>query len=626
MKTVAVIELNLLERMVPLLGGYLEAYATTDPWLKSTYRFQKHVCSPHTDRAALLQRVLGFEADIYAFSCYVWNMGLISWLLGELRKARPAARIMLGGPQVMHRAQRYLTPECEGMAICNGEGEITFSDYLREMTEPTPDLSKVGGISFVADGKIVTTSARQRTTELDEIPSPFLKGLFHDDYAVTVLETNRGCPFHCGFCYWGAATNDRVFKFSEDRVRDELTWISKKGILYLFIADANWGMLNRDVELTRHLAECTRNNGTPKQLYFSSAKNSPDRVFEIVKMCQSADMLVAQPVSLQTLSDNALQMIQRQNIKHSSYLKLQLQLDELKIRSVTELIWPLPGETLESFKTGVDEVCRSGNSTVLVYPHLLLPNTPLDKRRTEFKLDTIPSLDGIGEAELVVGTNMVSREEFEEGFRYYYAVHLLHNAYGLRSVLEFVDRNGIATYKEVFTDFAEFTRTTDCPVFDYITESCKGQIGLEFVPNGKIVHYALYEHRQQFIEALHQFISSRSYWSDERVRFLYELDRLRLPYIYRSAAVPVSQSEFLTDVSCHNSAYDFTVPERFTELFHWGAPDGLKLSEARAYRHRIDHAQAQYPYMKTQGINHNAAYCQEVIRNGGALPTCRVLN
>jgi radical SAM superfamily enzyme YgiQ (UPF0313 family) len=161
MKTVAIVELSLLERIVPLLGGYLEAYATTDSWLKNSYRFEKYAESPRTPRASLVQRLLRLEADVYAFSCYVWNMGLIAGVLSDLRHARPDARIMLGGPQVMHRVQRYLKPGSEHTAICNGEGEITFSDYLRELTEPSPDLSKVPGISFLREGEIVTTVSHE---------------------------------------------------------------------------------------------------------------------------------------------------------------------------------------------------------------------------------------------------------------------------------------------------------------------------------------------------------------------------------------------------------------------------------------------------------------------------------
>ncbi len=67
-----------------------------------------------------------------------------------------------------------------------------------------------------------------------------------------------GCPYHCGFCYWGAATNDRVYRFDEQRVRDEITWLASHDVMCLYIADANWGMLSRDVDLSQHIADCAR--------------------------------------------------------------------------------------------------------------------------------------------------------------------------------------------------------------------------------------------------------------------------------------------------------------------------------------------------------------------------------
>lgn len=624
MKTVAIVELNLLERMVPLLGGYLEAYAMKDPWLKENVRFTKYADSPRLGRDKLLRQILGLEADVYAFSCYVWNSGLVRSLLADLRRLRPSASIILGGPQVMHGAEKYLARDNEAVAICNGEGELTFSHYLRELTQIRPDLSKVPGISYVVDGEIVTTPACARTTSLDDIPSPFLTNLFTGEYSLSVLETNRGCPFRCGFCYWGAATNDRVYKFSEDRVRDEITWLSKKGILYLYVADANWGMLKRDVDLTRHLAECSRREGAPRQVYFSAAKNSPERVFEIAKICQSASMIVAQPVSLQTMSDEALRMIDRQNIKKASYIKLQSQLEELMIKSVTELIWPLPGETLASFKAGLEELCRTGESMLVAYPHVLLANTPLEKRRREFGLDTIMTLDGVGESELVVGTSTVSRSDFEEGFRFFYALHLLHNAHGLRGVTEYLDRTGIASRQSVFTAFAAFAHSLeDNPIVDYITESCRGQIGVETFPFGRVAHYALHEYRSQFTDMIHRFIATQPYWMDERVRVLYELDQIRLPYVY--ATTPLSTAgrfELLASVSCRDRSYEIAVPDRFLDLVQAGGAPVVNGGGTPVGRYRIDHARGQFPMMKSQSIDYHSGYCQEVIRTGSAVAQC----
>ena len=123
---------------------------------------------------------------------------------------------------------------------------------------------------------------------------------------MAILETNRGCPFRCGFCFWGAATNDRVFKFDPERSKEEITAISKAGIPFLYIADANWGMLKRDIEISEHIAECNRQYGSPVFIFFSAAKNSPERVTQITEIFTKAGMMNQQPISMQSLNEKTL--------------------------------------------------------------------------------------------------------------------------------------------------------------------------------------------------------------------------------------------------------------------------------------------------------------------------------
>src|SRR4029077_16831436 len=115
--------------------------------------------------------------------------------------------------------------------------------------------------------------------DLSQIPSPFLDGVFDDEkYTWMLIETNRGCPFKCTYCYWGAATGDRVYRYDNERIERELEWISRSGCWYLFIADANWGMLKRDVELSRRLVSYHKQYGAPISVYFCGSKNTPERV------------------------------------------------------------------------------------------------------------------------------------------------------------------------------------------------------------------------------------------------------------------------------------------------------------------------------------------------------------
>ena len=67
-------------------------------------------------------------------------------------------------------------------------------------------------------------------------PSPYLSGeydyLFKDNedhkYQV-IVETNRGCPFLCTYCYWGKGGTTTKYRFhSLERVFKEIEWIAEK--------------------------------------------------------------------------------------------------------------------------------------------------------------------------------------------------------------------------------------------------------------------------------------------------------------------------------------------------------------------------------------------------------------
>ncbi|HLL48438.1 MAG TPA: cobalamin B12-binding domain-containing protein [Longimicrobiaceae bacterium] len=131
-KKVVFVELTIYERVFPLISGYLQAFACKDPAIAREYEFEQFTTSVKSPVDDILPRLLRAAGDVYAFSCYVWNMALVRRLVAGLQAARPHARILLGGPQVMHQAVRYLSPENENLLIANGEGEHTFAGLLAE--------------------------------------------------------------------------------------------------------------------------------------------------------------------------------------------------------------------------------------------------------------------------------------------------------------------------------------------------------------------------------------------------------------------------------------------------------------------------------------------------------------
>ena len=73
------------ERIAPLVAGYLQAFACTDPIVEANWQFEQFVSVPQKiGPDAFMRTLLEADADVYAFSCYVWNMGLIKRALVPL--------------------------------------------------------------------------------------------------------------------------------------------------------------------------------------------------------------------------------------------------------------------------------------------------------------------------------------------------------------------------------------------------------------------------------------------------------------------------------------------------------------------------------------------------------------
>ena len=535
-KRVALFEFPVRQGIAPLASAYLQAVAIQSDSIASAYRFEKYAFG--IDEEAIIERVLDVEADVYGFSCYVWNSGLVRRLLDRLVERRPRAHVILGGPQVMNKGETYLHAARENLVLCNGEGEYTFAGYLEQLLAGEPDLAQVNGLTYYRDGELITNEKQSRIRDLDAIPSPYLGGFLDPaKYNFAVYESNRGCPFKCSYCFWGAATNAKVNKFAQDRIFDEITWISENRFMFILFADANFGILERDIAIAHHLAACKKRTGFPLNVLLNASKNTPGRVTEITKILSDVGLIAAQPVSMQTVSPRALKAIERDNIKASSFTELQHTLTENGLRSFLEMIWPLPGETLQSFKDGFDELCRLGPDSFVVYPLMLINNVQMDRQREEYALVTLADPDPNSEAEIVVSTRDVTNAEYQQGLNLTYHIASLYSFKALRHMMEYLDAKGLRTFTDVASAFWQYTQ--DVPnnpytqYIDGVVASMEYQSGAGgFSALGGAIHIALHAGADSFDDMLFGLAQREGWLSDSSARLRLEVDLLNRPLVY----------------------------------------------------------------------------------------------
>jgi radical SAM superfamily enzyme YgiQ (UPF0313 family) len=608
-RKVTFVELATFEGILPLASGYMEAVCRKDETISESFEFEKISRAVEVPYAELLDLLQKSNADIYAFSCYIWNSGMVRRLLQALLASHPHSYYMLGGPQVMHQAPKYLTPEHGNVLICNGEGERTFVAFLRAQLSPNPDFAAVRGLSFYRDGTLITTEAEPRISDLSEIPSPFLEGIFEKQkYKYMLIETNRGCPFKCSYCYWGAAIGGRVHRYDDTRVEKELEWISSSQCWYLYIADANWGMLKRDVDLSRHIVECQKRYGAPISVHFCGSKNTPERVSEITRIFHEGGLIASQSVALQTLSPEALRRVDRDNIKTSAYMQVQEALNRQGISSFVEIIWPLPGETLTSFQEGLATLCESGADSFSVYNLLLMNNVELDRKKDEYGMITMRDPDPNSESEIVVQTREVDREAFFAGMRYFYVVTCLYTLRSFWNLARYLHNMGIMRYVELFRQFLEFCwRDPDHPWTRFAEESIRALDAVQLSNSGPVIHFVLHEQRDTFDQLLENFVSSQDFGRDPQARFLFEVDLLNRPYIYRNSPITPKVHVFneLSVLRVLPGGYHVEIPPARMPLLRNYLQLGSEVNNGFVLNHR----RTQLPFVPRKSIHEHYVYC-----------------
>jgi len=323
-------------------------------------------------------------ADIVGFSTYVWNAQISLEAARRLKCLDPQRLIIFGGPQVPDHAEAFLRANPFIDVVVHNEGERTFVDLLNRF--PARDWTDLRGISYLAgDGQFVRTPPVERMRDLEELPSPFLNGMFDeliasnpDEQWIGLWETNRGCPFQCTFCDWGSATAGKVTKFEFDRLNGELDWFAGRSIKYIFVCDANFGIQKRDVEIAQAVADIRRRTGFPHGFSVQNTKNATERAYQTQKILADAKLNKGVALSMQSLDPLTLKNIKRDNISLETYFELARRFTADNVETYSDLILGLPGETYESFRNGVDKLIRLGQHNRIQFNNLtILPNAEM---------------------------------------------------------------------------------------------------------------------------------------------------------------------------------------------------------------------------------------------------------
>jgi len=436
------------QNYLPLSLGFLYSHAKEYASNFDNYEF----LNPIYKRVPVSEAVELFkDADIVAFSVYVWNNNISMRIAEKLKEINPNVFILMGGCHIPERdidKFMYDHPYIDMATV--GEGERVFSLFLENF--PTKNWNNVPSISyFGTNDEIITNPQAERIKDMNEIPSPFLEGYFDgllkdnpEERWIGLWETNRGCPFACTFCDWGVGFKNKVSKYSlEDRLFYEIDWFSKNKIEFVFTCDANFGIYkDRDYPIVQKFVRNKEKYGYPHALSVQNTKNSNIESYKIQKLLSDSGLSKGALIAFQSLDPVTLKAIKRSNIKLEVYFDLQAKFMKDGIKTFSDIILGLPEETYESFTKGVSKLISLGQHNRIQFNNLsILPNTDMgdpkyiEKYGLELVENDIINIHGaLGEwiddiyetQQMVVGTKSMPEEDWVRTRTFGYVVAFLH--------------------------------------------------------------------------------------------------------------------------------------------------------------------------------------------------------
>jgi len=343
---------------------------------------------------------------ILGLSNYAWNHNISLEMFKILKKENHNSICVMGGPNFpldFPSQKSFLDRNPDLDIYVPIEGEVGFANVVKKSLSVNQinDLRKNvlsepidGCITRLSNGEYKYSSNIEiRTKELDEIPSPYLTGLmdkFFDGKLSPTLQTNRGCPFQCTYCVDGNDAVRQVTHFSLKRVTDELNYIAQhapKITNSMIITDLNFGMIPRDLEICDVIAETQKKFGFPMQIQATTGKNSKEKIIEAIKRVNGALRIW---MSVQSMDEQVLRNVKRNNISVDQMLALQPAIREAKLPTMSEVIIGLPGETYQSHIKTLRDLLRARVDDIQIYTCMMLDgaemNTP--EHRTKWGLKT----------------------------------------------------------------------------------------------------------------------------------------------------------------------------------------------------------------------------------------------
>jgi radical SAM superfamily enzyme YgiQ (UPF0313 family) len=302
-------------------------------------------------------------AQVIGFGVYIWNVTQTAEVIRLLKAARPGVKVVLGGPEVSHEVAEQAIVQLADFVI-TGWGDVSFPKLCRALLHgPQPLMKIIAG----------------EEPPLEELVLPYAEYSAADlAHRLLYVEASRGCPFKCEFCLSSLDKTARAFDL--DAFLAEMQGLYQRGARNFKFVDRTFNLkIDASVRILQFFLDRLPVPGAQDDELFVHFEVVPDQLPDRLKamIALFPPGVLQFEVGVQSFNVEVQQRISRKQDNVKTEANIRWLMAESNAHLHADLIFGLPGETLESFATGFDRLHALGPHEIQLGILKRLRGTPI---------------------------------------------------------------------------------------------------------------------------------------------------------------------------------------------------------------------------------------------------------
>lgn len=306
--------------------------------LQEQTRLQEFVIGTKTTE--IVEKLLASSPHIIGLGIYIWNVEETTKVVSMLKRVAPEVKIVLGGPEVSHETNEQEIVRLADYVI-TGWGDISFADLCRQILNGPQPLMKVqAGVQ----------------PPLAELKLPY--DLYTDEdiaHRTLYVEASRGCPFKCEFCL--SSLDKTAWPFDLDVFLAELEKLHARGARLFKFVDRTFNLnIKSSLKIMQFFLDKLAAN--PEDPVYAHFEVVPDHLPEALK-----EAIVKFPagtlqfeIGIQSFNPEVQALVSRKQNNEKAAENIRWLVEHTHAHMHVDLIAGLPGEDMDSFARGFDQL------------------------------------------------------------------------------------------------------------------------------------------------------------------------------------------------------------------------------------------------------------------------------